>query len=69
MITLSICIMILFTLIIIYVYMQQKPEYFYASSCQELASDNGLICSIKNSPLYSNKCYRIKQSFKKTYGE
>ena len=43
-------------------------EHFYASSCEDLNKD-GLICSIPNSPLFSNKCYKVKQTTQNQDGE
>ncbi len=47
----------------------KKKEPFYASSCEDLKSANGLICSIDNSQLFDNKCYRVKQTKTNIDGE
>ena len=72
MINVFICVMITLLVLICYTLMPnilKTNEHFYASSCQDLKSENGLICSIPNSPLYSNKCYKVRQSIQNPDGE
>lgn len=52
--------MILIGIYLFYSSMMNEP--FYASSCESLNSDDGLICSIPDSPLFSNNCFRVRQS-------
>jgi len=63
MVILIICVVIALLIVLFYILTSDK-EHFYASTCQELNSEYGLTCSIPNSPLYSNKCYRVKQSMR-----
>jgi len=56
------CIVIIIILsCIIFLYYASVTENFMASDCQTLNKD-GLICSIPDSSLFSNKCYKVKQS-------
>jgi len=67
--TIIICLIIVALAIALFYFYTSKTEHFYASSCEELNSKNGLVCSIPNSPLYSNKCYQVRQSAEHPDGE
>lgn len=67
--TIIICLIVLAVAIVLFNYYRSNTEHFYASSCEELNSKHGLVCSIPNSPLYSNKCYQVRQTKENPDGE
>lgn len=71
MIKIIICVLLtVFILFLVYRFaFTSTKEHFYASSCEDLNSADGLVCSIPNSPLYSNKCYKVKQTKENQAGE
>jgi len=69
MIKLIVCVLVIFFIIFLIYRFTSTQENFYASSCEDLNKGDGLVCSIPNSPLYSNKCYKVKQTQENPDGE